>query len=219
MMHKMEDEMSKRNLYLNIRSEHIIGKVKNKGYSSISDYVNEGILNNYIPCFIDVFRVEALRLMDLLTDNDINITGKTLYITNKARINHVIDDALGRSVLWLKDHHISNNEALIELLNFYVDERDDSFLKEFNSWYTKPLYEFVKNKIEFIINDKVPDSLVYIAKLILDNWGEFLDESRSYEFISFVIYNAKRSSDFLPENVFGFLQKLEATVIFELINK
>ena len=214
----MEAAMAKRNLYLNLNSEHIVGKVKNKGYSSISDYVNESILNNYIPCYIEEFRVEALLLLDLLTESDINITGKTIVLKNKDRINKVVDDAFGRSILWLKSHHIKNNDALVDIFDNYVEENDDLFLKKLNDWYSEPLYKYVKNKIEAIINDEVPDSLILIAKLILKNWIHFKDDDRTYEFLSFVIYNSKRSNDFVVEKVFIILQKLEAIVLYELIN-
>lgn len=210
--------MAKRNLYLNLNSEYIVGKVKNKGYSSISDFVNESILNNYIPSYIEEFRVEALLLLDLLTESDINITGKTIVLKNKDRINKVVDDAFGRSILWLKDHHIDNNDALVQLFDLYIEDKDDSFLKNLNDWYSLPLYNFVKNKIQSIINDEVPDSLILIAKLILKNWIHFKDDDRSYEFLSFVIYNSKRSNDFVVENVFIILQKLEAIVLYELLN-
>lgn len=209
--------MSKRNYYLNVRSEYLMHTIKERGYDSASDFINQSICNSLLPCYSQTLRVEAFYLLDLLTDNDINIAGKTIAHTEKELIRDAVIKALGRAVMWLAKNHISTPEPLKSIFKHFPLGSYSDYVESFNEWYSMPLYDYAKSKIESFAQKDFGDDLGAMAQFILEHWHDFYSDDRTYEFLSLVIYSERLSNDYEPRDTFYVLQTIEVAAIWENI--
>lgn len=203
------------------RSKSLLKELK-KGKGNPSSIICESLINAFMPEFDQKLYLDALFLLDQITNNAKEWTGAKLILPpTEDKPTYYIRQALGRGIEWLKDgHHIQDPDLLNDILHFFCEFPLDGGVKmEELNLYTKSLLERLYDQLNMIdpSHRYTYSGLGSAGKDILRNWDNLWDIDLSYEVLMSIVYSEHLlyDVDFLTALI--FLKNLENQYIFELI--
>lgn len=219
--------MSKRLFSLDKRVETILDKLRANG-ENVSAYVNASILDEALPVYSQL-RVEALYLLDVITDGARNWTGPKLliatengYMDAKCNPQFVAKQALGRGLTWLSTHHIRDVGVLEEIYAHYCAcEEDGGVSSEEVNDYVRLEIERVTSKLREIDSAYSHDGATVnqIVRTVLSNWNAMWDYADSYGIFDSLVQYDSFPKSLEPLKVVQLLQWMENQFIVEAINE
>lgn len=219
--------MSKRLFSLDKRVETILDKLRTNG-ENVSAYVNASILDEALPVYSQL-RIEALYLLDVITDGARNWTGPKLliatengYMDAKCNPQFVAKQTLGRGITWLSTHHIRDVGVLEEIYAHYCAcEEDGGVSSEEVNDYVKLEIERVTSKLKEIDSSYSHDGATVnqIVRTVLSNWDAMWDYAESYGIFNSLIQYDSFPKSLEPLKVVQLLQWMENQFIVEAINE
>ena len=214
--------MAKRLFSTDKRSETILAYLRAKD-ANVSAYISNSVVDETLPVYSQL-RVEALYLLDYITDGAKDWTGNKLRITTgEDEVQFYIRQTLGRGVAWLKrGHHIKNGDILRDILGYYnQDSLSGGISLNDVADTVKMDVQNVKDKF-MEIGLKTPDyhnSLGGIASVVLDHWNELWNWDGSYNIIISVIHSENPIEKIDPFTAIRILQLMENQFILEAIDE
>lgn len=210
--------MAKRLFSTDKRSETILAYLRAKD-ENVSAYISNSVVDETLPVYSQL-RVEALYLLDYITDGAKEWTGHKLRITTgEDEVQFYIRQTLGRGVTWLKKgHHIKNCDILRDVIGYY---KQDGITLNNVTDTVKIDVQNVKDKLREI-GLKTSDfhsSLGGLASIVLDHWDKLWNWDGAYNIIISVIYTENPIGKIDPFTAIRMLQLMENQFILEAINE
>ena len=209
--------MAKRLFTMSKRAEKILSHFREKN-TNLSEYISKSVIDETLPVYSKL-RIEALYLLDYVTDHAADWTGEKLkFATGIDETQYYTIQTLERGASWLKKHHIQNPTILKEMTALF--EADTSNTMQHNS-YTADHIQQAHKKIASTIQNvsDLPDNFCDLTNIILNNWEFFWDWDISYELIIDVILCEKPISNIDPFFAINVLQRIETQFILESIGE
>lgn len=203
------------------RSKSLLNELK-KGKGNPSSILCDSLINAFLPEFDQKLYLDALFLLDQITNNAKDWNGAKLILPpTEDKPIYYIRQALGRGIEWLKDgHHIQDADLLKDMLHFFYESPLDGGVKmeDLNS-YTKSLLDQIYDELNLIdpTHHYTYSGLGSAGKDILRNWDKLWDIDLSYEVLMSIVYSEYLSYDIDFLTVLIFLKNLENQYIYELI--
>lgn len=214
--------MAKRLFSTDKRAETILAYLRDKN-ENLSGYISNSVVDETLPVYSQL-RVEALYLLDFITDGAKDWTGNKLIIaTGEDEVQFYVRQTIGRGVEWLRrNHHIKNVNVLREVVSHYnMGHWSGGTSMDSLNDYVKGNMEKVREKLKEI-DPKYNDfqiGLGSLARDVLDHWDELWDWDEAYELISSVVYCKKTLGNIDPFMAIRMLQVMENQFIIEAIGE
>lgn len=214
--------MAKRLFSTDKRAETILANLREKN-ENLSSYISNSVVDETLPVYSQL-RVEALYLLDFITDGAKEWTGNKLIIaTGEDEIQFYVRQTIGRGIEWLRrNHHIKNVNVLREVVSHYnMGPWSGGTSMDILNDYVKDNMEKVRKKLKEI-DPKYTDfqiGLGCLARDVLDHWDELWDWDEAYELISSVAYYEKPLGTIDPFKAIRILQVIENQFIIEAIGE
>lgn len=214
--------MAKRLFSTDKRAETILAYLRDKD-ENLSGYISNSVVDETLPVYSQL-RVEALYLLDFITDGAKDWTGNKLIIaTGEDEVQFYVRQTIGRGVEWLRrNHHIKNVNVLREVVNHYnMGPWSGGTSMDILNDYVKGNMDKVREKLKEI-DPKYNDfqiGLGSLARDVLDHWDELWDWDEAYELISSVVYCEKPLGNIDPFMAIRMLQVMENQFIIEAIGE
>ena len=176
--------MAKRLFSVDKRAETILSNLRERG-ENLSGFISSAVVDEVLPVYSQL-RIEALYLLDVITDGAKDWTGQKLMIGTETGlidyrqdVDFIIRQTIGRGVSWLaRNHHIKKDDVLREVVGHYHE----------CSWNGGISLEAVNEnvKVEVIrVREKLKEidpnysdvrlGLGSLARDVLDHWDELWD--------------------------------------------
>lgn len=214
--------MAKRLFSTDKRSETILAHLRDEN-ANVSGFISNAVVDETLPVYSQL-RVEALYLLDFITDGAKDWTGNKLIIaTGEDEVQYHTRSTIGRGVDWLRrNHHIKNVNVLREVVSHYNTGpwSGGTSMDDLND-YVKANMETVRAKLKEI-DPKYNDFQVGLGSLardVLDHWDELWDWDEAYELISSVVYCEAPLGKIDPFIAIRILQIMENQFIIEAIGE
>lgn len=214
--------MAKRLFSTDKRSETILAYLRAKG-ENVSAYISNSVVDETLPVYSNL-RVDALYLLDYITDGAKDWTGNKLIIaTGEDEIQYHTRSTIGRGVEWLKrNHHIKNVNVLRDVISHYNTGpwSGGTSMDNLNE-YVKGNMEIVRTKLKEIDSDynDFHIGLGSLGRDVLDHWDVLWDWNEAYNLISSVVYCEKPLGNIDPFIAIRLLQMMENQFIVEAIGE
>lgn len=214
--------MAKRLFSTDKRAEAILSYLREKE-ENVSGYISNAVVDETLPVYSQL-RVEALYLLDFITDGAKDWTGNKLIIaTGEDEVQYHTRSTIGRGIEWLRrNHHIKNVNVLREVVSHYnTGPWSGGTSMDVLNDYVKSNMKTVRTKLKEI-DSKYNDfqiGLGSLARDVLDHWDELWDWNESYELISSVVYCEKPLGNIDPFIAIRLLQMMENQFIIEAIGE
>lgn len=214
--------MAKRLFSSDKRAETILAHLREQD-ANVSGFISNAVVDETLPVYSQL-RVEALYLLDFITDGAKDWSGNKLIIgTGEDEVQYHTRSTIGRGIEWLRrNHHIKKVNILREVVSCYntgpwsggtsIDNLND---------YVQGNMKKVREKLKEI-DPKYNDFQVGLGSLgrdVLDHWDDLWDWDEAYELISSVVYCEKPLGDLDPYNAIWLLQQMENEFIIEAIGE
>lgn len=215
--------MARRLFSTNKRAETILVYLRNKG-ANVSSYISDSVVDETLPVYAQQLRVDALYLLDYITDGAKDWTGnKLISATGEDEIQYHTKSSIGRGVSWLKhNHHIRNCNVLRDVVCHFNNSSwcggimtDDT--NENVQYAVKRAREKIK-EIDSSYNDFYV-GLGQLARDVLDHWDDLWDWDGAYDVIISTVYCENPSGDIDPFDALRWLQGMENQFILEAIGE
>ena len=170
--------MAKRLFSTDKRAETILSYLREKE-ENVSGYISNAVVDETLPVYSQL-RVEALYLLDFITDGAKDWTGNKLIIaTGEDEIQYHTRSTIGRGVEWLKrNHHIKNVNVLRDVISHYNTGpwSGGTLMNNLNE-YVKGNMEIVRTKLKEIDSDynDFHIGLGSLGRDVLDHWDVLWD--------------------------------------------
>lgn len=214
--------MAKRLFSTDKRAETILAYLRDKD-ENLSAYISNSVVDETLPVYSQL-RVEALYLLDFITDGAKDWTGNKLIIaTGEDEVQFYVRQTIGRGVAWLKrGHHIKNGNILRDVVSHYNQSSWNGgvTMDEVNE-NVKADAERVREKLKEI-DPKYNDfhvGLGSLARDVLDHWDELWDWDGAYDIIISVVYCENPLGKIDPFVAIRMLQVMENQFIIEAIGE
>lgn len=214
--------MAKRLFSTDKRAETILAYLRDKD-ENLSAYISNSVVDETLPVYSQL-RVEALYLLDFITDGAKDWTGNKLIIaTGEDEVQYYVRQTIGRGVAWLKrGHHIKNGNILRDVVGHYNQSSWNGgvTMDEVNE-NVKADAERVREKLREI-DPKYNDfhvGLGSLARDVLDHWDELWDWDGAYDIIISVVYCENPLGKIDPFVAIRMLQVMENQFIIEAIGE
>ena len=214
--------MAKRLFSTDKRAETILAYYRDKD-ANLSNYISNAVVDETLPVYSQL-RIEALYLLDFITDGAKDWTGNKLIIaTGEDEVQYHTRSTIGRGVEWLRrNHHIKNVNVLRDVVCHYNTGpwSGGTSMDSLND-YVKGNMATVREKLKEI-DPKYNDfqiGLGSLARDVLDHWDDLWDWDESYELISSVVYCEKPLGNIDPFDAIRLLQLIENQFIVEAIGE
>lgn len=214
--------MAKRLFSTDKRAETILAYLRDKD-ENLSAYISNSVVDETLPVYSQL-RVEALYLLDFITDGAKDWTGNKLIIaTGEDEVQYYVHQTIGRGVAWLKrGHHIKNGNILRDVVSYYNQSSWNGgvTMDEVNE-NVKADAERVREKLKEI-DPKYNDfhvGLGSLARDVLDHWDELWDWDGAYDIIISVVYCENPLGKIDPFVAIRMLQVMENQFIIEAIGE
>ena len=214
--------MAKRLFSTDKRAETILSYLREKE-ENVSGYISNAVVDETLPVYSQL-RVEALYLLDFITDGAKDWTGNKLIIaTGEDEIQYHTRSTIGRCVEWLKrNHHIKNVNVLRDVISHYNTGpwSGGTSMDNLNE-YVKGNMEIVRTKLKEIDSDynDFHIGLGSLGRDVLDHWDVLWDWNEAYNLISSVVYCEKPLGNIDPFIAIRLLQMMENQFIVEAIGE
>lgn len=214
--------MAKRLFSTDKRAETILAYLRDKD-ENLSAYISNSVVDETLPVYSQL-RVEALYLLDFITDGAKDWTGNKLIIaTGEDEVQFYVRQTIGRGVAWLKrGHHIKNGNILRDVVGYYnqsswnggvtMDEVNENVKADAERAREK-LKEIDPNYNDFHVD------LGSLARDVLDHWDELWDWDGAYDIIISVVYCENPLGKIDPFIAIRMLQLMENQFIIEAIGE
>lgn len=214
--------MAKRLFSTDKRAETILAYLRDKD-ENLSAYISNSVVDETLPVYSQL-RVEALYLLDFITDGAKDWTGNKLIIaTGEDEVQFYVRQTIGRGVAWLKrGHHIKNCNILRDVVGYYnqsswnggvtMDEVNENVKADAERAREK-LKEIDPNYNDFHVD------LGSLARDVLDHWDELWDWDGAYDIIISVVYCENPPGKIDPFIAIRMLQLMENQFIIEAIGE
>ena len=214
--------MAKRLFSTDKRAETILAYLRDKD-ENLSAYISNSVVDETLPVYSQL-RVEALYLLDFITDGAKDWTGNKLIIaTGEDEVQFYVRQTIGRGVAWLKrGHHIKNGNILRDVVGYYnqsswnggvtIDEVNENVKADAERAREK-LKEIDPNYNDFHVD------LGSLARDVLDHWDELWDWDGAYDIIISVVYCENPLGKIDPFIAIRMLQLMENQFIIEAIGE
>lgn len=214
--------MAKRLFSTDKRAETILAYLRDKD-ENLSAYISNSVVDETLPVYSQL-RVEALYLLDFITDGAKDWTGNKLIIaTGEDEVQFYVRQTIGRGVAWLKrGHHIKNGNILRDVVGYYnqsswnggvtMDEVNENVKADAERAREK-LKEIDPNYNDFHVG------LGSLARDVLDHWDELWDWDGAYDIIISVVYCENPLGKIDPFIAIRMLQLMENQFIIEAIGE
>ncbi len=220
--------MAKRLFSTDKRAETILSNLRERG-ENLSGFICASVVDEVLPVYSQL-RIEALYLLDVITDGAKDWKGKKLmigtedgFIDSRQDVDFVTRETVGRGVSWLaRNHHIKKADVLREVVGHYHE----------SSWNGGVSLEAVNEnvKAEVIrVREKLKEidpnyndfrlGLGSLARDVLEHWDELWDWDDSYNIIVSVVYNENPIGRIEPMKAIKILQWMENQFIIEAIKE
>ena len=214
--------MAKRLFSTDKRAETILAYLRDKD-ENLSAYISNSVVDETLPVYSQL-RVEALYLLDFITDGAKDWTGNKLIIaTREDEVQFYVRQTIGRGVAWLKrGHHIKNGNILRDVVGYYNQSSWNGgvTMDEVNE-NVKADAERAREKLKEIdpnYND-FHDGLGSLARDVLDHWDELWNWDGAYDIIISVVYCENPLVKIDPFIAIRMLQLMENQFIIEAIGE
>lgn len=214
--------MAKRLFSTDKRAETILAYLRDKD-ENLSAYISNSVVDETLPVYSQL-RVEALYLLDFITDGAKDWTGNKLIIaTGEDEVQFYVRQTIGRGVAWLKrGHHIKNGNILRDVVGYYNQSSWNGgvTMDEVNE-NVKADAERAREKLKEIdpnYND-FHAGLGSLARDVLDHWDELWDWDGAYDIIISVVYCENPLEKIDPFIAIRMLQLMENQFIIEAIGE
>ena len=182
--------MAKRLFSTDKRAETILAYYRDKE-ANLSNYISNAVVDETLPVYSQL-RIEALYLLDFITDGAKDWTGSKLIIaTGEDEVQYYTKQTLGRGVSWLqRNHHIKNCDILRDVISHYNS----------SSWNGGIAYDKLNNhvqKMTKIVAQKIKEidpnyndfyvGLGSLARDVLDHWDSLWDWDEAYTILSMTV--------------------------------
>lgn len=214
--------MAKRLFSSDKRAETILSYLREKG-ENVSGYISNAVVDETLPVYSQL-RVEALYLLDFITDGAKDWTGNKLIIaTGEDEVQFYTRQTLGRGVAWLKrGHHIKNGSILRDIVSHYnqsswnggvtMDEVNENVKADAERAREK-LKKIDPNYNDFHVG------LGSLARDVLDHWDQLWNWDGAYDIIISVVYCENPLGKIDPFIAIRMLQLMENQFIIEAIGE
>lgn len=214
--------MAKRLFSTDKRAETILAYLRDKD-ENLSAYISNSVVDETLPVYSQL-RVEALYLLDFITDGAKDWTGNKLIIaTGEDEVQFYVRQTIGRGVAWLKrGHHIKNGNILRDVVGYYnqsswnggvtMDEVNENVKADAERAREK-LKEIDPNYDDFHVG------LGSLARDVLDHWDELWNWDGAYDIIISVVYCENPLVKIDPFIAIRMLQLMENQFIIEAIGE
>lgn len=214
--------MAKRLFSTDKRAETILAYLRDKD-ENLSAYISNSVVDETLPVYSQL-RVEALYLLDFITDGAKDWTGNKLIIaTGEDEVQFYVRQTIGRGVAWLKrGHHIKNGNILRDVVGYYnqsswnggvtMDEVNENVKADAERAREK-LKEIDPNYNDFHVG------LGSLARDVLDHWDELWNWDGAYDIIISVVYCENPLGKIDPFIAIRMLQLIENQFIIEAIGE
>ena len=214
--------MAKRLFSTDKRAETILAYLRDKD-ENLSAYISNSVVDETLPVYSQL-RVEALYLLDFITDGAKDWTGNKLIIaTGEDEVQFYVRQTIGRGVAWLKrGHHIKNGNILRDVVGYYnqsswnggvtMDEVNENVKADAERAREK-LKEIDPNYNDFHVG------LGSLARDVLDHWDELWNWDGAYDIIISVVYCENPLVKIDPFIAIRMLQLMENQFITEAIGE
>ena len=214
--------MAKRLFSSDKRSETILSYLR-ESEANVSGYISNAVVDETLPVYSQL-RVEALYLLDFVTDGAKDWTGNKLIIaTGEDEVQYHTKSTIGRGVEWLKrNHHIKNVNVLRDVVgNFNTGPMSGGTM-------INDLNDNVKNNMDAVraklkeIDPKYNDFTIGLGSLardVLDHWDAMWDMDIAYDLLISVVYCEKPLGKINPFHAINLLQRMENQFIVEAIGE
>lgn len=214
--------MAKRLFSTDKRAETILAYLRDKD-ENLSAYISNSVVDETLPVYSQL-RVEALYLLDFITDGAKDWTGNKLIIaTGEDEVQFYVRQTIGRGVAWLKrGHHIKNGNILRDVVGYYnqsswnggvtMDEVNENVKADAERAREK-LKEIDPNYNDFHVG------LGSLARDVLDHWDELWNWDGAYDIIISVVYCENPLGKIDPFIAIRMLQLMENQFIIEAIGE
>ena len=167
--------MAKRLFSTDKRAETILSYLRGKE-ENVSGYISNAVVDETLPVYSQL-RVEALYLLDFITDGAKDWTGNKLIIaTGEDEIQY---------------HHIKNVNVLRDVISHYNTGpwSGGTSMDNLNE-YVKGNIEIVRTKLKEIDSDynDFHIGLGSLGRDVLDHWDVLWDWDEAYNLISSIVY-------------------------------
>lgn len=214
--------MGKRLISTDGRTETIIKSLPEG--TSISSFMCAATLDEVLPVYSHL-RIEALYLLDIITDGAKEWTGNKLIVNGSSdprdSKEFYIKQTFERGIEWLKrGHHIRNCAVLKDGINYYVSGGNSEVLSDQNEYVNRQLDEIVKK-----IKEVDPSysgfriSLGNYARDVLDHWDDLWDDDLAYDILAVCAQNEDWAVPIPAMKCISLLQKMETQFITEAIGE
>lgn len=214
--------MAKRLFSSDKRAETILSHLREKE-ENVSAYISSAVVDEMLPVYSQL-RVEALYLLDFITDGAKDWTGNKLIVaTGEDEVQFYVRQTLGRGVEWLqRKHHIKNGSILWDVVGQFntsswsggvkMDEVNENVQEDVDR-VRKKLKEIDPNYNDFHVG------LGSLARDVLDHWDDLWDWDESYNLIISVVYCENPLGKIDPFSAIKILQNMENQFIIEAIGE
>lgn len=214
--------MAKRLFSTDKRAEKILADLRDKD-ANISSYISNAVVDETLPVYSQL-RIEALYLLDFITDGAKDWSGNKLIIsTGEDEVDFHTRQTLGRGVSWLKrKHHIKNCNVLRNLVGHYHESSWNGGveLKDTNENVIADVERVRKllKEVDPGYND-FHVGLGSLARDVLDHWESLWDNDDAYNIIIAVVYCENPLGKIDPFDAISMLQQMENQFIIEAIGE
>lgn len=220
--------MAKRLFSTDKRAETILSNLRERG-ENLSGFISAAVVDEVLPVYSQL-RIEALYLLDVITDGAKDWTGQKLMIgtengliDSRQDVDFVTRQTIGRGVSWLaRNHHIKKVDVLREVVGHYHEcswnggislEAVNENVKAEVIRVREKLKEIDPNYSDFRLG------LGSLARDVLDHWDELWDWDDSYNVIMSVVYCENPIGRIEPMKAIQILQWMENQFIIEAIGE
>lgn len=213
--------MARRLFSTDKRSETILAYLRGKN-QNVSGYISNAVVDETLPVYSQL-RVEALYLLDFITDGAKDWTGNKLIIaTGEDEVQFYTRQTIGRGISWLKrGHHIKNNNILRDVISHYYTSWNGGVRMDEVSENVKTDIERVRKKLKDIDlkYNNYHIGLGSLARDVLDHWDKLWDWDGAYDIIINVVYCENPLGNIDPFTAIRMLQIMENQFIIETIGE
>lgn len=193
---------------------------------SIDAYINTAIRDSILPLDTSL-RMEALYLLDHITDNAAAWSGAKLISTTKSEDTYFVTlQTIGRGITWLSHcHYIHNCSVLLDLANLYHSSPSDGGVSLAES--DNQVNVTVRNaaaamtsRLQSIDPDyrQMHPGLGALVRDILAHWSDLWDTPDAYRLIMIMVQCEYPIRKIEPYQALRILQTLESQYILETLS-
>ncbi len=214
--------MAKRLFSTDKRAETILAHYRDKNVN-LSNYISNAVVDETLPVYSQL-RIDALYLLDFITDGAKDWTGSKLIIaTGEDEILYYTKQTLERGVSWLqRNHHIKKADILRDVVSHYRTSSWNGGI-EFDKLndYVQGMIDKVIKKLKEI-DPKYNNFYVGLGSLardVLDHWDVLWDWDDAYAIISMTVGLENPIGNIDPFFALRALQVMENQFITEAIGE